>query len=140
MDALTDEILDSVPWWSRLVSCCYNKTIESRVKCLLLRRSRRDVRAAWEAYSACRQNTAKAVTRAVEASFRWPADKLIPQDQCCILFRTWQRGWGDDMSLEVFLMRIEALFPALDESLIEREWKKICGGTLHEFVGVLCRR
>ncbi len=140
MGALTDEILNSIPWWSRLLPCCYNRTVESRVRCSLLRRSRPDVRAAWEAYSAFRPNAARAVTRAVEASFRWPAERLIPRDQCCIVFRTWERGWGDDMSLEVFLMRIEVLFPSVDESLLEREWKKICGGTLHDFVTLLCGR
>ena len=137
MDVLTDATLVNISWWVRIIPSCYNKTIEQRVRSVLLRRNLQDVRREWECYPAGYRDAARAVVRTVEATFQWPSDRVIPQDQCRILFRVWEKGWCDDMSLELFLMDIDALFPSLDESMVERNWEKICQGTLGEFVAAL---
>jgi len=106
-EALTMRLLAGAPLRWRIMSCVYNRKCEAVLERVLSQRNAAMVSESWRG-SAVEERFRLSVSDLIAKHLRWSKPLFVPQDECFVLFRSWQRGIADCMERESFVMELES--------------------------------
>lgn len=107
-EALTMRLLASTPLRWRIISCVYNRKCKAACERVLSQRNAAIVNESWRGF-AVEDRFRLSVSDLIAKHLYWSKPLFVPQDECFVLFRCWQRGIADCMERENFIMDLETL-------------------------------
>jgi len=116
---LSRELLQTVPVWVRWVPGLYNCWCKRLFRQVLQQRDPQHVAQAWTPYASLGP-LPQQVIETIAAVYRWPAERLLPDDSCFVLLGCWLRQVADEMELEHVLLQLEERGISLPEAMIEQ--------------------
>lgn len=105
---LTMRLVADMPLRWRIIPCIYNRKCEVVFERVLSQRNAAMVSESWRGF-AVDERFRVAVSDLTAKHLYWSQPLFVPQDECFVLFRSWQRGIADCMEREGFMLDVESL-------------------------------